>query len=799
MNINKIKSFAKYARKEADKANINPQKAKQGYINMIINGYCSANKINLHRDDSIIPQNIKERFCSVLLSGACFDAESLSWLYMYFVNTDRENTVDAISGLEIKSDEICASTQVFTPEWIVKYLVDNSLGNFCTLHKPQYLINCVEKPNQKNVWDISLLDPCCGCGNILIYAFDMFMSLYIEAGYSKDEAAQMILKHNIFGADIDEYATQIAKFSLMAKAYQYNYTVFVNNITPNIYVVNTPDGAGSLKSIPSHKKQFTVVCTNPPYLTRMSKPLKEFLNKTMKPYSKDLFTAFMYRGLNYLEDGGYLAYMTPNVWLYLTSHKNIREYIIHTHHICSLIQLEKGSYFSEASVDICAFVIKKDLKKDGIYIDLKSTTKGIDGQKQALIQTLNDINCGTQNKNVYFKNQNDFSSHSEKLIIYSAPQHTTELFKGTSIGDVYAVKQGMTTGNNKKFLRYWWEVDYNDIGFNMQSTEMAAKSGKKWFPYNKGGKFRKWYGNNEYVVMYQNDGEQLKEYTSHLPQGTWVRLKSREYYFKSAVTWSFISSTRFGVRYSPCGSIFDVAGSSLFADEPEYVLGFLGSSTAFYLLQLINPSMNYQIRDIKALPYIEDKSIKEQVVQLVKNCIQISKQNWDSFETSYDFKVNPLINKFKGYDLKCAIDNYLLYCSDMAKNLAQYETKINMIFAKLYGTEDIVCQKVEPKDVSLIFEDEKSVIYDLISYCVGVALERFTKNAILSSNKCATIKQLCCFTYECLKNNFSGTEYIFDVLKMSLDEYFEKHFIKHHTKKYKNKPIYKTDGTKIWL
>lgn len=791
MDTNKIKSFAKFARSEADKAKLDTQIAKQGYINLIINGYCSANGIQIHLDDSIMPQSIQSRFLSDMLCGESFDVQNLSWLYQYYITTDRKNTVDAISGAEIKSSEICASTQVFTPDWIVKYLADNSLGRFLNnTRKLEFYIDDGKTEACKNVCDITLLDPCCGCGNILTYTFDIFMMLYGEAGFSQKQAASMIIKNNIYGADIDIYAAQIAQFCLLAQAYKYDNSIFDSGIKPNIFVIDKSDGTGSLKGLPCKRQKFTVVCTNPPYLTRMSKTLKAFLNKNMKPYSKDLFTAFMYKGLNYAEKGGYMAYMTPNVWMYLSSHKSIREYITDTKHICSLISLEKGSYFAEASVDICAFVIKNDLENDGIYINLKSDKKGIEGQREALQNTIFRINNGIFDSNVYHKDQNDFKMHPERLILYSVPQNVLSLFNQTKVGDIYTVKQGMTTGNNKRFLRYWWQVPFDDIGFGFESSIEAARSEKKWFPYNKGGKYRKWYGNNNYVVMYQNDGEEIKKYTSSLPQGTWVRLKSREYYFKPSVTWSFISSTRFGVRYSPCGSIFDVAGSSLFADEYEYILGFLGSNVAFYFLQLVNPTMNYQIRDIKSLPYIEDKNQKHKIVRLVKECIKISKNDWDNFETSYGFTGNPLIKNHSGQNLKYAVSAYIKNCEAERKKLAQFETKINELFAKLYGLENILDCTVEANDVTLTPQSEKSIVEDLLSYCVGVALGRFTQGGICDTDKTITINELCDFTKSFLNKSFNDIDYIHDVIQMTIEEYFECQFIGQHTRKYKNKPIY---------
>lgn len=773
MTMQKIKSFAKYARCELNSAELLQYDIKEGYINMIINGYCKFNGIDISFDDSMIPHNIRQRFSADILSADVFDAENLCWLYQYFVYSDRKNTVNAISGLEIQNDEITASTQVFTPEWIVKYMIDNSLGNFYK-YNLSYRIGG-QKPN-KDVTTITLIDPACGCGNILSYAFDLFVMIYKSQGIKECDSVSLILKNNIFGADIDKYCAKICKFLLMAKAYKYDKDIFNKNIDTNIFVVDDEQKAGSLKGIPCDKKTFTVVCTNPPYLTRMSKPLKEFLNSNMKPYSKDLFTAFMYKGIEYTEQDGYMAYMTPSVWMYLSSHKNIREYVL-TKNIASLIELEKGSYFAEASVDICAFVIKNSQETDGIYIKLKSEQSGLDGQQKSYEKAIDKINNGTNN---YTKSRMDFLKHKDKLILCDAPSGIYNLLGKKTIGDVFTVKQGMTTGNNKKFLRYWWEVPYSQIGFGFDSTESAAKSGFKWFPYNKGGKYRKWYGNNHYVVMYQNDGKEMKEYTSHLPQGTWVRLKSREYYFKQSITWSFISSTKFGVRYSPQGSIFDVAGSSLFADDYEYVLGFLSSSVAFYLLQLINPTMNYQIRDIKALPYIENENIKPKIKNLVKQCIEISKEDWDSFETSYDFTESPLL-KYKGLPLKDAIDNYIAYRDKQHEKLKKNETEINKIFASMYNLENEV--QIAPDKVTLFEIDKKDIICDLLSYCVKVY---FKNNSV---NK-ADINDICEYAKQFIKDNFVSYDYVSDVLGKCIKDYFETDFICDHKKKYLNKPVY---------
>ncbi|MBQ7901510.1 MAG: N-6 DNA methylase, partial [Clostridia bacterium] len=510
--MQKIKSFALYARSELEKQNVDPHTAKSGYIAMIINRYADIHGIGIHCDDSIIPQYIRQKFSADVTSADIFDVESLSWLYQYFVNIDRKNTVDAISGLETANRSIVAATQVFTPKWIVQYMIDNSLGRYWAEHRRNtsvtgqlpYYIHCDTsiKEKQLNPWEITVFDPCCGCGNILIYSFDVLMMMYREAGVSEAHAARSIVQCNLYGADIDIHAARIAKFAVMAKAFEYDKSIFDGSITPNIEVISN-DGIGSLDyNISPHSvtaRHFDIVCTNPPYLARMSRRLKDFTSRHIKPYSKDLFTAFMYRGLEYCTDEGYMAYMTPNVWMFLTSHNNIRHYILDNKHICTLLQLEKGSYFSEASVDICAFVIKnKKSDEPGIYINPHTGARTLDSQRSALLAAVNSLNSHTPCNDVYKRSAEHFSNIPERLVAYRTDSSVIQLFANPSIGDVYTVKQGMTTGNNKKFLRYWWQVPYSEIGFGCTDTADAAQSGKAWFPYNKGGKYRKWYGNNEY-------------------------------------------------------------------------------------------------------------------------------------------------------------------------------------------------------------------------------------------------------------------------------------------------------------
>ncbi len=811
--MQKLKNFAVYARRKLEECCSDSQSAKEAYIAMILGRFARIHNMDICFDHSIIPEYITQKFSADIPSADIFDVENITWLYQYYINADRKNVIDAIGGLETDNVRVAAATQVFTPKWIVEYMVDNSLGRYWAEAHPnskisQMLPYCIPHPLSANTAsikpeEIKFFDPCCGCGNILIYAFEVFMHIYREIGYDDADAARSILENNIFGADIDPCAGRIASFCLMAKAHLYCKDIFVSDISPRLEILSE-EGVGSLTignnphSVTSMK--FHIVCTNPPYLSRMSKELKEYTKKHFKEYSKDLFTAFMYRGLQYCRDGGYMAYMTPNVWMFLSSHKAIRQYILKSKHICTLAELEKGSYFSNASVDICAFVIKNTVSDHkGIYIKPNTKKRSMDSQQKAVLDAVTSLKKGTVPEYVYLCNQSRYDAIPDNLLAYWADWATLSLFSGCTIGDKFAVKQGMTTGNNKLFLRYWWQVPYNDIGFDLDSTASAQESGKTWFPYNKGGKYRKWYGNNEYVVMYKDDGAMMKDYTSRLPQGTWVRLKSREYYFKESVTWSFISSSKFGVRYSPEGSIFDVAGSSLFGENLGYVLGFLGSKVAYYLLQLINPTMNYQIKDIKALPYIFDSNVFEKVSSITESCIAICAEEWNSRETSYRFFKNPVIQHFKGMPLEQALHKYITYRNACAAKLQHNETELNNIFIKLYGLEHILTPQVDREDITLPLEDEKSVIYDLISYCTGLYLGRFSEDGGINPHciqGLVSADALASYIMDYLGKIFDSdaVEYICSVIGTDIGGYLKNQFIKDHTKKYKNHPIYHTDG-----
>ena len=793
------------------------EQIKTAFANGLMNGYAKYKGIEgVCFDDALVPLDIQNKLSSDILSEEFVHVEVVGWLYQYFVDADREQAVDVIGGADIEGALVTAATQVFTPSWIVKYLVDNSLGKYFAAmfgekaakeHLAYYIPDGKLPTCETKLWEITFFDPCCGSGNILVYAFEVYMKMYTMLGFSKKKATRLIIEQNIFGADIDETAANLASFSLMIKAAEHDKDIFLSLIRPNIYHACDKGAIGSLAmhSDKSHilGKSYNVVCTNPPYLGRVGGTLKEYLTSTMKPYSKDLFTAFIYRGFLYCKKGGYLAYLTPNVWMYLSSHKSVRDLILDQKHLTSLVQLEKGSFFSEASVDLCAFTVKNEYCIDkAVYIRADGIST-MQGQMSSVAQEIERLRNGFLSDCVYRRSADYFDAFPDRVMAFFATEDISKLFEKAKIGDVYAVKQGMTTGNNKMFVKYWWEVPLCDIGFGMADTLEAKKSGKKWFPYNKGGKYRKWYGNNYHIVMYENDGAQMKEYTSRLPQGTWVRLKSREYYFKSSLTWSFISSSHFGVRYSPQGAIFDVAGSSLFGDDLMYVLGFLCTKTAFYLLQLINPTMNYQIRDVKLLPYIVDDAAKDEVVSIVQECISLAKKDWDSSELSYDFDKDPLVKiSDTSQPIDEAIKKYIFSKTADFERMKTLESRLNSVFADVYSVNGIIDTSVSDKDITVKIPTENTCAQNLMSYIAGCCFGRYSplKDGVISTHGAQrSVGSISEYAHEFIGRYFGADseEYIKELLGCDIDTYYRKKFCKNHFAMYHKRPLYTQKGDMI--
>jgi hypothetical protein len=516
----------------------------------------------------------------------------IGWLYQYY-NDERKNEVINIYKGTVKKEDIPAATQLFTTDWVVRYMVDNSLGRYWIERHPESKL--AEKleffvtPKNGEIKyidefvkpeDVKFLDPCMGSGHILVYAFDVLMEIYKESGYTERDAAAMIVQNNLFGLDIDDRASQLAYFAVMMKARSYDRRFLSRGIKPNVlaikesnrmgavirdglttdtamntisrYLVDTfrdakelgsiitvepkdydgymayldgCDGQGQLtmedadwlqntrpmlKALARQAKvlaaKYPVVCTNPPYLNKIEGRLKTFVTENYKDYSGDLFSVFTYRNLMFCKQDGYCGYMTPFVWMFIKTYEKLREFIIQNKSITTLVQMEYSA-FEEATVPICSFVLKNGkATESGLYFKLSDFKGGMEVQKQKVLEALADKNCGY----FYESDQSNFSKIPGSPVAYWVSKNAVQAFETQkALGAIAEPKQGLATTDNNRFVRAWSEVDFNKIGFSY-SREKAAESGIRWFPLNKGGEFRKWYGNNDFIVNYQHDGAEIK-------------------------------------------------------------------------------------------------------------------------------------------------------------------------------------------------------------------------------------------------------------------------------------------------
>ncbi len=524
--------------------------------------------------------------------------EIIGWLYQYYISKKHEEVIDPLHGKTIKKADIPAATQLFTTDWVVRYMVDNSLGRYWIERNPQSKLaekleffvtpknGEIQYVNEKiSPTDVTFFEPCMGSGHILVYAFDILMEIYREVGYSDRDAALSIVENNLFGMDIDKRAYQLAYFAVMMKARSYNRRALTKGISNNLAVVEESnsidqficDGVttndeqnkigeylveaykdaqeiGTLQTIEKKdyigftdylhgiassveltefdsnvwvkdklpkmlqfakqaeimSNKYAVVCTNPPYMNKLEGQLKKFMVDNYKSYSGDLFSVFMYRNFDYCKSDGYSAFMTPNVWMFIKTYENLRNYIINQKTIISLIQMAKGAFFKEATVDISTFILKNcKSKESGLYIRLEKFKGDMEVQKQKVLEAIENKNCGY----FYEAKQDNFSELPCSPIAYWTSQQLMNDFKnGTLLGELAKPRQGMATTNNNLFLRLWYEVNNTDMYLCAKNREEALNSKCKWFPYNKGGDFRKWYGNNDYLVNWKNDGADIKHY-----------------------------------------------------------------------------------------------------------------------------------------------------------------------------------------------------------------------------------------------------------------------------------------------
>lgn len=758
--------------------------------------------------------------------------EIIGWMYQYY-NTEPKNDAFAKKG-KITKEEVPAVTQLFTPDWIVRYMVENSLGRLWVEGHPDaelqgkwkyYLEEAEQEPEVQaelakireeyaklKPEDIKLIDPCMGSGHILVYAFDVFMQIYENAGWSAREAAQSIVEHNIYGLDIDDRAAQLSYFAVMMKARQYDRRIFSRGVRPNVYAIQESNGInreqlkyfgaeldemekntailqikglldtlvdakeyGSLLNVEMYdwdllrrwvnsvdegsqisidtygldetakklkelieigaimSQKYEVIVTNPPYAgtSNLSAKINEFVKKTYIQGKADLCTCFMEKCLWMLKPYGKMSMINIPAWLSLVSFEKLRKSIISENQIVNLIHFGRGVFGSDfGSV---AFVIGKTKYNEYISTFLKLF------KKQGSVDSVEEKEKMFFENNKLYCNESLFENIAGCPIAYWLTKEFFSTFMNEKIGDRIITREGMATADNDRFLRLWNEVNIDSIGFHIESTDEAVISQKKWFPYNKGGEYRKWYGNQNYIVNWENDGFEVKNNID--PKTGRIRSHNYngEYAFRSGFTWTSLSISSISVRKSECGFLFDSKGAMGFANDETVVnrtVALLNGKVGAEYLKIFSPTVDFKVGDIIQIPYIEGND--ELIQKIVEQTIAISKSDWDVFETSWDFKRHPLLSVipqnsalFDDTDNIDLAECYICWeneCNERFNQLKANEEELNRIFIDIYGLQDELTPEVEDKDVTVRKADLQRDIKSLISYAVGCMFGRYSLN-----------------------------------------------------------------------
>ena len=813
--------------------------------------------------------------------GAEAPIELIGWLYQYYNSEKKDEVFEGLKkNKKITKENIPAATQLFTPDWIVKYMVENSLGKLALestginenlKNNWKYYIDSEAEENLEKIKieDIKILDPTMGSGHILVYAFDLLFEMYENLGWSTKESVLSILKNNLYGLEIDERAGQLASFALMMKSREKFSRLFsvlkreedfklntliieesnslseriknrieannLNNLNKIIQEFEDAKEYGSILKLESIDKeilekefnilkesfnnneqetlifnedeiiidineelelieslikqhitltnQYEAVVTNPPYMggKGFSTKLKAYTEKNYKDSKSDLFAVFIERCNEFTKKNCYTSMITMQSWMFLSSYETFRKNIIEKTEIKSLLQLGYGVI--GIAFGTTAFNLKKSLPREnkGNYFRMfDKIAQNIQTGDCATLFRIAKNNDSFRYKFDEYSSENKISENIESnekgnLIKFQAKQKDFEKIPGSPIaywvsdkireifeknqklGEVGEAKTGMTTADNDSFLRLWNEVNILKSEFCTQDFQNSF-NGKKWYPYNKGGEFRKWYGNREYLINWENNGKEIKENKDSKGKKL-ASVRSENLYLKESLTWSFVSSSAFGIRYSPIGALFDNGGSSYFTNSENinYILGYLGSKLVFKLLMLLNPTLSFQSGNISVLPIkiLFDKELKDYINTLVQQNISISKEEWNSRETSWDFEKLSLID---GRDLKTAYENYCNHWRDNFVQLHKNEEELNRLFIEIYDLQDEMDEKVSFDDITILKKEAKIIQIDnSVPKEFSIESEKYLYNrgVSLEFNKDELVKQFLSYAIGCIMGRYS--------------------------------------------
>ena len=789
---------------------------------------------NLLREGSVIQQMIE-----LIPEDDWKDAvQIIGWLYQYYNSEKKDDVFAALKkNVKITKENIPAATQLFTPDWIVRYMVENSLGRLWLEGHPDvkeqllpteeeqsayaagnrdpedtkwhyYLEEAEQEPEvQAQLAEIrkeyatltpdqlKVIDPCSGSGHILAYMFDVLMKIYESYGYTTREAVASIVENNLYGLDIDDRAAQLAYFAVMMKARQYDRRFFSRGIQPHVYAIaesNHVDSFaldyfcngdaklkkamntiiselhdakeyGSIITVSQQEwsalydrfaeitedinmsretalrellplvqvaealvQKYDAVVTNPPYMgsSGMNAKLTDFVKKNYPDSKSDLFSCFIEHSNGMIKRNRFSCMVTMQSWMFLSSFEKMREKVLRTKSITNLMHMENMVMGIAFGTAVTVFRNDYVTGYKGTYNQIK--LQDIENDKPRVFPVLENRFAQTST--------DSFSKIPGSPVAYWVSEKTIASFEKGILADVADTKQGFATGDNNRFLKFWQEVDWNTVGLNYSSRELAKESFKKWFPTNKGGSYRKWYGNNIYLANWKNDGSEMRAFSGSV-------IRNPQYYFRQGITWSSLSSGGLSMRFSPTGFIFESKGSMCYLkDECNlfYVLALMNTKVVDSMLNILAPTLDYHEGPMSKVPVVIDSNRKKLIDEKAKVCVNICKNDWDSYETSWDFVTHPFITYRSGagfadipmnkwqYRIADAYHTWESNATAQFDLLKKNEEELNRIFIDIYGLQDELTPEVEDKDVTVRKADLGRDIRSFISYAVGCMFGRYS-------------------------------------------------------------------------
>ncbi len=768
---------------------------------------------NLTKTDSLIRDLV-----SSIPEEDWSDVQIIGWLYQFYISEKK----DQVIGKVVKSEDIPAATQLFTPNWIVKYLVQNSVGRLWLMAQPEsalaseweYYIQPAEQSDEVNAQlkqlidvrisedgdtlnpeSITVLDPACGSGHILVEAYDCLKAIYLERGYRSRDIPRLILENNLYGIDIDTRAAQLASFALLMKAREDDRRLFSN--PPKLNIIALQDSQperldafsqdlssaniaqadlkelldlfehastfGSLIQIPEAfakklpdlesklntalasgdifsqqsaqellplvqqanllAKKYDAVIANPPYMGSkgMNTVLKDFAKKTFPNSKSDLFAMFIERGFNWCKDSGFNSMVTMQSWMFLSSYEAMREKLLQNRTLSCMVHMGNG-VMGIAFGTAATVMLNNHISN---YAGSFSYCENDDVNEFGIPKQF-----PVQNERLKTAKPDDFKKIPGSPVAYWVKDKIRGTFKKFPIlkkeGDT---RQGMATSDNNRFLRMWYEVNRLDLISNCSSSQDAKDLNPTWVPYNKGGGYKKWYGNQDYVIKWKNSGEEVIGYAASLYGSPTRTIKSMTEYFKPSVSWSKISSGDISFRYFPNGFIFDVAGCCIFFENNEALytcLGFVNSPICKNVIEAISPTVNYEAGHIASLPFSHALlDSKDEISQQVKSLIAQAKIDWDSYEISWDFTENPII-RTQQPNLEQAFNTWQQQNADAVAEMKRLEEENNKLFIDAYGLEDELTPDVPDEQITLTRAEREKDSQRLVSYALGCMMGRYS-------------------------------------------------------------------------